>query len=113
MMYPAAAVRQGCTRSVVLSSCCLVPVICGVGKVSDTKHNPWCVRKNTAYVEFNVRMGWYINYYYKVPYISAQSGVSYGHATTMDMRTQRQHSRKMWYGGVTNGRPRHKQLAAA
>ena len=39
MMYPTtAAVRHGCTRSVVLSSYCLVPVIRGVGKTSDTKH---------------------------------------------------------------------------
>ena len=46
-MYPtSAAVRQGCMRSVLLSSCCLVPVICGVGKISDTKH-----------VDVNVRMG--------------------------------------------------------
>ena len=52
-MYPTtAAVRQGCTRSVVLSSYCLVPVIYGVGKTSDTKH-----------VDMNVRMGWYINYF--------------------------------------------------
>ena len=30
---------QGCTRSVVLSSCCLVPVICGVSKISDPYHD--------------------------------------------------------------------------
>ena len=72
-MYPtAAAVRQGCTRSVLLSSCCLVPVICRVGKISDTKH-----------VDVNVRMGWYISYYQKGSYITAQVGAIYGHA--MDM----------------------------
>ena len=43
-------------RSVVLSSYCLVPVICGVGKISDTK-----------YVDVHVWMGWYINYDQKVP----------------------------------------------
>ena len=40
-MYPTtAAVRQGCTRSVVLSSCGLVPVICGVSKISDPYYFP-------------------------------------------------------------------------
>ena len=43
---PTAAVRQGCTLSLVLSSCCLVPLMCGVGKISDTNH-----------VGVNVRMG--------------------------------------------------------
>ena len=61
-----AAVWQGCTRGVVLSSCCLAPVICGVSKISD----PLClylVRKNTlVYLDLNVRMGWYINYYKSV-----------------------------------------------
>ena len=56
-------------------------------------------------------MGWYIKYHYKGPFISTQSGAMYGHAINMDMRTQRQHSIKMWYGGVKNGRLRHKQLA--
>ena len=56
MMYPTTvAVRQGC--SVVLSSCCLVPVICGVGKISDTKHYAWYVRKYAASVDLHVRMG--------------------------------------------------------
>ena len=58
MMYPTitASVRQGCTRSVVLSPCCPVPVISGVGEISDTKH-----------VDVSVRMGSYINYYKKFP----------------------------------------------
>ena len=84
-MYPTttAAVRQGCTRSVVLSSSCLVPVICGVDNICDTKH-----------VDVNVRMGWYIYYYQKCSYITAQIGAIYGHA--MDMRTQRQHTAEIW-----------------
>ena len=70
-MYPStAAVRQGCTRGVVLSSCCLVHVICGVGNLSDTKHYPWYERKtlpDTAFVDVNVRMVFCINYYEEVP----------------------------------------------
>ena len=39
MMYPTtAAVWQRYTRSVVLSSCCLVPAICGVSKISHPQH---------------------------------------------------------------------------
>ena len=60
-MHPTtAAVCQGCTRSVVLSSCCLVPGIWGVGKISDPKHYPWYVHKNAACMDLNVRMGCYI-----------------------------------------------------
>ena len=58
-MYPTtAAVRQGCTRSVVLSSCCLVHVIRDAGKISDAKHYPWYLRKNTASVDSDVSMVW-------------------------------------------------------
>ena len=49
----------GCTRSVVPSSC-LVPVICGMRKISDTKQYPsgrYVVRKNIAYLDVHVRMG--------------------------------------------------------
>ena len=99
-------------------------------------------------------MGWYINYYQKCSYITAQIVALYGHATNghahaaaaqqkywawwgdkwhasikaisyyysshtrielQDRSTpmQRQHSRNMRYGGVTNDRLRQKQLAAA
>ena len=51
MMCPTvAAVRQGCTRSVVLSLYCLVPVTCGVATSLTQKH-----------VDVNVSMGWYVN----------------------------------------------------
>ena len=56
-------------------------------------------------------MGGHINYYYEGHFFPVQSSAIYGHA--MDMRKQRQHSRNVWYGGVTNGRLRHKQVAAA
>ena len=50
------------------------------------------------------RMGWYLDYYcYRSPYVYV----------SMDARTQRQHSTNVWYGGVTNDRLRHNQLAAA
>ena len=63
---------------------------------------PLCyVGKNTVYVDVNVRMGWYINYYLKGSYNTAQIDAIYGHA--MEMRTKRQHSGNMKYGGVTNG----------
>ena len=79
MMYPTtAAVRQRYARSVVLTSLCRVPV-CGVGKISDTKH-----------VDVNVRIGSYINSYVKCSYTTTHIGAIYGHA--MDMRTQRQHT---------------------
>ena len=39
--------------------------------------------------------------------MTAQIVAIYGHA--MDMRTQRQHSTNMGYGGVTNGPLRSKQ----
>ena len=45
-------------------------------------------------------MGWYINLYHKVPYIYIQVGAIYGHA--IEVRTKRQHSRNLGYGGVTN-----------
>ena len=45
----------------------------------------------------------------KGSYITTQIGALYGHA--MDMRTQRQHSKNMGYGGVTNGTLRSKQSA--
>ena len=83
-MYPTtAAVRQGCKRSVVLSSCCLVPAICAVGNIFHTKH-----------VDVDVRVVWYINYYQIGSYIAAQIGAIYGHA--IDMRTQRQHTAEIW-----------------
>ena len=51
-MYPTtAAVRQGCTRSVVIRHK-TIPL--------------WNVRKNTASLDVNVRMGLYINYHQKV-----------------------------------------------
>ena len=34
-------------------------------------------------------------------------------ARSIDMRRQRQHNRNVWYGGLANDRPRHKQFAAA
>ena len=99
MTYPTtAAVRQGCTRSVVLSSHCLVTVICSEGKTSDTKH-----------VDVNVRMGWYINYYQKGSYITSEVGAiapCYGHA-----HAAAAYSRTMEYGGVANGTLRSKQSA--
>ena len=83
-MYPTTvAVRQGCTLSVVLCSCCLVPVICGVGTISDTKH-----------VDVNARMSWHINCYRNGFHITAQICTIYGHA--MDMCTQRQHTAETW-----------------
>ena len=45
-------------------------------------------------------MGLYINYYQKGFYINDQIGAIYGHA--IEMRPERQHTRKMGYGGVTN-----------
>ena len=45
----------------------------------------------------------------KGSYITAQIGAIYVHA--MDMRTQRQHSRNMGYGGVANGTLRPKESA--
>ena len=51
-------------------------------------------------------MGWYINYHQKVFYIDARIGAIYGHG--MEMRTTRQHSGNLGYGGVTNGTLRSK-----
>ena len=60
----------------------------------------YVVRKNTASLDVNVRMGLYINYLQKVSYITDGIGAIYGHA--MEMRPKRQHNSKMGYGGVTN-----------
>ena len=58
IMYPmTAAVRYSCTRSVVLCSGCLVPVICGVGNISEKKHYPWHVPKYTASTDSNCKNG--------------------------------------------------------
>ena len=63
---------------------------------------PLCyVRRNTVYLDVNVRIDWYINYYLKCSYTTARIIAIYGHA--MEMRTKRQHSGNMEYGGVTNG----------
>ena len=91
-----AAVRQGCTRSVVLFSCCLAPLICGVSK-NDTQHDPSVECVKILSLDVNVRMGWYINYHKKFSYITAQIGAIYGHA--WELRTKRQHSMKygVWW----------------
>ena len=56
-------------------------------------------RKNTVYLDVNVRKG--LHYNQKGSYITAQISSIYGHAK--EMRTKRQHSGNMRYGGVTNG----------
>ena len=90
-MYPTpAAMRQGCTCSVVLSSYYLVPVICGVGKISDAES-----------VDVNVRMGWYENYYQKGSYITAQLARSMGMLWTCARSGSTQQN--VGYRWVTNG----------
>ena len=85
----------------------MVPVIGGVSKTFDTKQYPsYVVRKNAAYLDANVRIGWHINWYKHVYYITDQVGVIYGHA--IEMRPKRQHTREMGYGGVTNATLRSK-----
>ena len=66
----------------------------------------WYVRKNTVYLNVNVRMGWYINCYQKSFYITDEIGAIYRHA--IEMRSQQQHTRIMGYGGVTNVKLRSK-----
>ena len=63
----------------------------------------YVVRKNTASLDVNVRIGLYINYYQNDSYITDQIGAIYGHA--IEMRPNRQHTRKMGYDGVTNATP--------
>ena len=47
----------------------------------------YVVRKNTASLNVNVRMGLYINYYLKGSYITDQIGAIYGHAIEMRLWT--------------------------
>ena len=50
--------------------------------------------------DVNVRIGWLIKYNKKGSYITAQIGAIYGYA--IEMRSKRQDTRNMGYGGVTN-----------
>ena len=73
--------------------CCLCCLSSAIFAKKKTRKIPYYeVVEKTASVGVNVRMDWYLNYHYKGPYVSA----------SMDTRTRRQHSRNMWYGGVTN-----------
>ena len=82
----------------------MLPGACHLWCEQNIRHNkisPLCfVRKNTVSLDVNVRMGWFIYHYQKVAYIAAQIVSIYGDA--MKMRTKRQHSRNLGYGGVTN-----------
>ena len=75
----------------------MAPVICDVGKISDTKHFRWYVRKNTASGDINVRMGWYINYYKRFLYYRPNwrdLWTCYGHAHAA--ATQQKYG--IWWG---------------
>ena len=88
MIYPiVAAVGQSCTLSIVLSSCRLVPVICGMGSISDTQH-----------VDLNVRIGWYIHFNHKGSCITAQIGVNLWTRYGREHAAATQQNYGVWWG---------------
>ena len=102
IMYPTTAVRQGCARSVVLSSC-FVPVICVREQNLRHKTLPlWYVRQTTVFRRKCKDGLVYEQISKKVPILPTKL------ARSMEMRSKRPHTRNMGYGGVTNATLRSK-----
>ena len=53
-------------------------------------------------------MGWYINYHQKVPILPPKMARSAIYGRAIEMRSKRQHTTNMGYGGVTNATLRSK-----
>ena len=88
MMYPTtAAVRQDCTRGVLLPSSCLVPVICGVGKISDTKR-----------VDLKVRIDWCIITIKNIPILPLELAGAVDMLWTCGRNGSTQQNYGVWWG---------------